>query len=386
MTNTADLLDRSTDFWLDFTETDWTAALQQCDRLSPPGIARQAALNRLAIALLQPWLPEELNLDLDLWPNSQQLEALWTVVNGVAWSAGDFKLVAIASSGFAADFSVPQEWVDIPEWVADYYIAIQVDVGDRVARIAGYCTHKDLKTIGQYDPYDRAYHLTSEQLTDDIYTLFMLRDAGLEGETTVVVPTIPDISPAQASNLLDRLSDREIPFPRLERPFALWAACLRDRQWMQQLYERRQGIAPSLGSRAVNLAAWARGLADTVAAGWQNATPSSELAFRNVETPTKEKLIRLEEETYILAINIVPLEAGGMTVTVSVRTANDERNLPADFRFDLCDRNEDIVSPSPSVQPGDYRISQELDIEPGDRFCLRLSVGGDRHEEWFELT
>ncbi len=390
MTDTADLLTHSTDHWLEFTDRDWSVALQQSDRLSPPGIARQAALNRLAIALLQEWLSEELTLNLSLWPNPQQAECLWTVVNGVAWQAGDFRLVAIVSNGMvvngvSADFSVPQEWVDSPTWVADYYLAVQVDVDDRALGIAGYCTHTDLKTSGRYDPDDRTYHLAAEQLTDDIYTLFMLREAGLAGETRAAVSPIPDIAPAQSQNLLDRLSDREIPFPRLEYPFALWAACVNNLQWVQQLYERRQDTAPRLVSRAVNLGAWVRGLADTFAADWQDAMPRSELAFREGET-TKEKLIRVGRDSYILSVDISPLDAGGMAVAASVRSANLDRPLPAGFRFDLCDRAGDIICPSPSLQPDDYRISQELDIEPGDTFCLRISLDGDRHDEWFELA
>ncbi|MEM9152696.1 MAG: DUF1822 family protein [Cyanobacteria bacterium P01_F01_bin.3] len=352
MTTTADLFNASTDCWLEIADRDLSDARQQASTLSPPGIVRQASFNHLTYALVRSWFSEELDESLNLWPYRapNQTQAQWSVVNGTALRGGALNIVAIPSSGFSNDFYIPQEWVDIPAWVADYYIAVQLDIDDRVARIAGYCTHAEIKASGQYDPSDRTYRIATDRYCDDIYTLFMLRDAGLEGPTREKVAQLPELSPDRANNLLEQLVDPDLPFPRLARPFQLWGACLCDRHWLQQLYERRHSVASSLARNTVNLSAWVRRISEELSPDWQNVMQPSEfnLGFRDIDSLTKEKAVRVGGEDYILSVNVDPLDTGALRVTASIKAAGDDRDLPEDFSFYLLKHDGTVVCHSPS--------------------------------------
>ena len=66
-------------------------------------------------------------------------ENLWEFVTGFALNLGKSRLVIIPSETIDTDeFSVPQEWVDIPELAADYYLAVQVNFEDRWLRVWGF--------------------------------------------------------------------------------------------------------------------------------------------------------------------------------------------------------------------------------------------------------
>ncbi|TAG39467.1 MAG: DUF1822 family protein, partial [Oscillatoriales cyanobacterium] len=54
---------------------------------------------------------------------------MWEVVNGTAFQIGETRLILIPSDETELEeFCVPQEWVDIPNWSADYYLPVQVNL------------------------------------------------------------------------------------------------------------------------------------------------------------------------------------------------------------------------------------------------------------------
>jgi hypothetical protein len=139
------------------------------------------------------------------------------------------------------ELRVPQEWVDIPSWVADYYLAVQVDVDDRWLRIWGYTTHQHLKQQATYDAGDRSYYLDGSDLIQNLNVLWVARQLGGES-TRAAVNSLPPLPLVQADNLLQRLGSTTIAMPRLAVPFSLWGALLEHGGWRQQLYEQRQGL------------------------------------------------------------------------------------------------------------------------------------------------
>ena len=56
-----------------------------------------------------------------------------------------------------SELRVPQEWVDIPNWSADYYAAVQVNVEEGYIRIWGYTSQVNLKEKATYDANEKAY-------------------------------------------------------------------------------------------------------------------------------------------------------------------------------------------------------------------------------------
>lgn len=223
--------------WLDAT----TQALwhQSC---STPSSRWNAYLNRVCLDAVLPWLREEYAPQTLVYPNSVALPSFWELVNGTAIVMDTTRIVLIPSETIDLSLRVPQEWVDIPGWAADYYLAAQVNTDQRWVRIWGYTTHQQLQAGGSYDPGDRTYCLEEEDLIQDLNVLWVARQLCPEEPTRGTIKALPALPLAQAENLLQRLGNPAISTPRLAVPFELWGALLEHGGWRQRLYERRQGL------------------------------------------------------------------------------------------------------------------------------------------------
>ena len=63
----------------------------------------------------------------------------------------------------------------------------------------------------------------------------------LEALRALITP-LASIPQTQAENLLERLGNPDIKFPRLTVPFPLWGALIAHGGWRKKLYELRQGL------------------------------------------------------------------------------------------------------------------------------------------------
>ena len=387
----SEILSASSDLWWEIDPDDWNKALQDSSHLTPPGIARQAALNRILLELLEPWLMEELDAAVCSWPQDNPPDSLWSVVNGTAFDTGIVRLVAIATESLEAEFRVPQEWVDIPTWVADYYLLLQVDVEGGIARLQGFSTHQRLKELGQYDPFDRTYWLSPDRVMEDINTLFLGRDFGLEPVTRAAIPPLPDVPSQQATSVLEQLASAEVYFPRLERPFHLWGACLSDARWRTRLYESRHNIAPRFAGRIANLADWFSDIPNVLASGWQSiadAPGSTAFSLRSTdieaEAVTKEKIVRLAGVDYSLAVHLEPQAEGRTLIRASVKPSVSNTDLPVGFTFDIVNARNEIVQAGTPARAGQYRSEHTVAVGSGVVFSLRISIAAEQQEEWLQ--
>lgn len=231
-----------TQLWLEFSPTTQSQAWQH-QSFSTPSSRWNAYLNRLALNAFLPWLQEEYAPQARAWPNSAANLCIWDLVSGTAIVWGTTRLVLLPSETLdLSELRVPQEWVDIPDWAADYYLAVQVNPDDGWVRIWGYTTHLQLKTSGHYDAGDRTYCLDEEDLIDDLNILWVARQLCLEEPTRSAITPLPVLPQVQAENLLQRLGNPAVATPRLAVPFELWGALLAHGGWRQHLYERRQGL------------------------------------------------------------------------------------------------------------------------------------------------
>ncbi|WP_414551985.1 DUF1822 family protein [Anabaena sp. CCY 0017] len=210
---------------------------------STSGAYQRAWLNQICLTTFLAWLQTEITPNARVHPNTTTLPNFWELVNGTAMSFDNSRLVLIPTLAMDVDeLRVPQEWVDIPEWVADYYLAVQVNPDEKWVRIVGYTTHHQLKTLGVYDAGDRTYSLESDHLIPDLNVLWVTRQLHPEETRRATVAPLPPLPQTQADNLLARLSNADIKFPRLEVPFPLWGALITHGGWRQRLYELRQGV------------------------------------------------------------------------------------------------------------------------------------------------
>ncbi len=230
-------------FYLEIAENTLESIWSQTDCYSSISRRWQAYLNQVALDTFLPWLKDEQSINAKVWPNPSALPCFCEVVDGVAIQFEGIRLILFPTDTLDLnELRVPQEWVDIPSWTGDYYIAMQVNPDDAYLRVFGYTTHRQLKNKGSYDPSDRVYILEENDLTADLSILWIARQLCPEEIRQETVAPLPTLSLTQAENLLIRLGKDSILVPRLEIPFHLWGPLLEHNGWRRRLYERRMGF------------------------------------------------------------------------------------------------------------------------------------------------
>ena len=221
---------------------------------STSGGTRRAWLNQLCLQAFLPWFRKEIAPNAKVAPNLNALPSFWEVVNGTAITFDNYRLLLIPTLAIDNDeLRVAQEWVDIPEWVADYYVAVQVNPDDGYIEICGYTTHHKLKTQGVYDFGDRTYSLESEDLIQDLNVLWVTHQVNSPENLRAEVESLSSISQTKAENLLARLGDSNLKFPRLAVPFPLWGALLVQDNWRKKLSQLRQGLSVKWSTRRLDM-------------------------------------------------------------------------------------------------------------------------------------
>jgi hypothetical protein len=226
-------------------------------------------LNQLCLEAVLPWLREEEGRSRPLF-NATARSSLWELVSGMAIALGDIQIVLLPTEQMDLDeIRIPQEWIDIPDWVADYYLAVQVNPDDGWVSIGGFATHAQIKERAPLDQGDRTYVLDEMDWITDLNVLWVSRQLQANEVTRAAVATLPELETTQARNLIQRLGTPEIRVPRLEIPFTTWAALVQNSGWRQQLAERRRG-QPEQRSVPQWLQSGLSALAEQV--GWQSVT------------------------------------------------------------------------------------------------------------------
>ncbi|MBE9214110.1 DUF1822 family protein [Plectonema cf. radiosum LEGE 06105] len=285
-------LNNPTNLWLEIPENQQTKIWQQSQAYSTDNRRWIGYLNRLSLNVFLPWLQEEYAQDAKLFPNSATLPSIWEVTNGTGICFNGKKLVLIPTEALdISEIRVPQEWVDIPKWSADYYAAVQINVESGYMRIWGYTSQVNLKQMGNYDHRDRTYCLNKEHLISNLSILWIARQICPEEITKNPTVPIPELSAIQAENLLNRLGNPQVINPRQEIPWTMWGALLEQFGWRQRLYEQRLGIPKQWSIRQ-----WMQTGVSEVARqfGWGsiNLQPNLEGARGTTETPQGTTLIR----------------------------------------------------------------------------------------------
>ncbi|MBD2130218.1 DUF1822 family protein [Microcoleus sp. ZQ-A2] len=289
--------------WLEFSDRDLEQAKSASQGYSNETGRNYAYLNSLCLNTFLNWLKNNLSLEVSLsvFPNEQILPKLWEFVSGCGINWGSKRLVLIPSDAIdLADFAVPQEWVDIPNWAADYYLPIRVDLEEQYIHIWGFVSRNTLKDKADYDPIYRLYYLERDWVVPNLDIMELASNFCLDekGEVTA----LPKLSETEVDNLIEELSQPSPYSPRLKATFEKWGALLNESHGLQKLYERRvQSVSPPISA----LTRWLDGV---VEAGWQtfeelfNAktlAPAFRVKrVRGIELETPEKARRAVKQLY----------------------------------------------------------------------------------------
>lgn len=352
----------------------------------------QTFLNHLCVTVFLPWLQTEYVPTATTNLNTRTLPKVWDVVNGTALSFDAKRLVLIPDKSLdTSELRVPQEWVDVPQWAGDYFLAVQVNPEAGWLQVWGYTTHAMLKTMGNYDPIDRTYFLDAQQVIQDVSALWVVHQVAVDEVTQATIAPLPTVPVAQADHLLQRLASLEIDQPRLELPFELWGALITDDIWRQRLYQQRQGEAVT-ASRVTQLGQWLQNRFET---GWQaletllGNDANLAFSFRQTvdltETTIKGvKLLQLPTQAVLLLV-IVESTPNDDRVGIRVQLRSRDRQipLPEGLRLHLFAIEGEVIQSVQSRQQDEAIQLKRFRIASGTPFSLQITWENDVFTEQF---
>ncbi len=348
----------------------------------------RAYLNRICLECFISYLQEDYEFNVNIW-QEKQLQNIWEFTNGSVITVEDKKIVLIPTEAIDdEELRVSQEWVDIPSWIADYYVAIQVNLDEEYIRIKGYTSHQQLKTKANYDATDKSYSLSGEELINDISILWAAQELGYQENTQEALQPLETISETKAENLIKRLGNPQIMFPRLSIPFVLWGSLLENQKWLEKLCNLRHGKAEN--SSAINLSSWLNNLFDNV---WQSPE-SLNLAFniaRSVQTKTTEvkraRLINLdflpENKSVILLLTVTQETDGRIGIFCQLCPHQDNRYLPENLQLQLLSEEDQILKSSQASSKDKLILIPRFKCNSGFGFKIKIELDEFSYTSYF---
>jgi len=373
-----------TDLVIELDQSTIDRAWLQSQTAGNPASRWQNYLNQVALAVFLPWLQAEEDATAKAQNQSAEQAAIWEVVNGTAIAIKDAKLVLIPSEADdLGELCVPQEWIDLPNWAADYYLAVQVNVDAGYVRVWGYATHQQLKQ-GSFNQSDRTYSLSDDQLIGDLNALWVARALCPNEVTQAAIEPLPELAPAQADNLIERLGNPAQLLPRLGVSFATWGALLQNPNWFRRLVATRRGVL----TKTPVLQWLKQGLSElSTEFGWRqielslNAEGSRGAATVDAVVPAFGLAKKLAIAGQPYELKILPLEeAGAWRFELCCLTPGCL--IPAGFKLKLLtselenfDDNEDLATVA--VQ----NLSLEVDLDPGESLVWQVEPTPDDYQQ-----
>ena len=144
---------RVTDF---YPQSEWLYISEHIEKEArefsesfPASVRSIIYLNSLAQRLLLDYFRED-------FPNAiteTDGETFWQLgINGSAIIWDNLRAIIVPSEAFdIEELEVCQEWVNVPQLAGDYYLAVQIDMEEKLARFWGYTTWEKLQERGTYN-------------------------------------------------------------------------------------------------------------------------------------------------------------------------------------------------------------------------------------------
>ncbi|GAB4377212.1 MAG: hypothetical protein Kow00121_26030 [Elainellaceae cyanobacterium] len=382
-----------TEWWLDLSSTTQTITWQASQSYSSAHSRWNAYLNQICLDTLLAWMQTDYASDAHSALSPEALAELWEVVTGSVIQVGTARFVLLPSENVDnAELEVPQEWVDIPDWAGDYYLAVQMrlEPDDRHLRVWGYATHQQLKTQGHYDPDDRTYGLDANNLTCDLSTLWVTVQFCPGAQTQAAIAPLPALAEAQVNQLIQRLSN--VSTPRLAIPFPMWGALLAQPQWRHRLYQQRTQSSSGVAG-AVRLGQWLQnqfeagwqsleavfGQEATLALGWRSAVPAQQA--------TRAKVVEFAAASNLSIVLLLQLETDGdrVAITVQLYPLPNQTVIPAGVTLALLSGVGEVLQSVQTTGQDDYVQLRRFRCPSETEFQLQVTWEGNTMTEAFRV-
>lgn len=389
---------------LEFTGEDREKAWQQTQNqvYSNASARWNAYLNRLCLNLFLSYLETELDRQekLAILPSLESLPSIWELVNGGAIQLGQTRLILIPSEqSYSSEFRVPREWLEIPHWAGNYYLAVEVNLEESYLQIWGYTTYEQLRYEGTCDRADETYSIDTEDLIEDLSVMWVARE--LYPSQQPQVKSLPSLTAIEATRLIEQLQLSTPYSPRLEVSFIQWAALLANELFRQQLYQRRLQSIEMPRQTAINPLQWLQSSFET---GWQSIEAflnnnSDNLAYgfrqgqrlKEVRQVSVEgvKLIdlgvQLGDRSVALLVGLTQENDEKVGIRVQLYPAGGQTYLPHKIQLALLSNSGDMLQESEARIQDNMIQLKRFTCPLGTNFKIRVTLDDFSITEDFQI-
>ena len=376
----------------------------QSQRYRTPSSRWRAYINQICLYAFLNWVETEYSLQGSPWYSSNSVPAFWEFVNGTAVLLNHRRIILVPSEAIDdSELEVAQEWVDIPSWSGDFYLAVQVKPDCEWVRFWGYTTHQELKALAQYDSIDRTYCVDEINLTKDLNAFWMAYQFCKGEEMKTDLSPLPALSATQAKSMQERLGNSSVTFPRLELPFSSWGALLENEKWRQELYQQRQQDnqieSSQTKEKIINLSAWLQGIYEdswqaietllnlnnnTLAFNFRSSTSSittnikrakvidfsSSIKSQGIESQKVESQ-EVESQKFIVLVALTPGANQHTGIRVQLHPI-DEKYLPNNIKLILLSESGEIIQEVQAKVEDNYIQLKLFEGEVGEFFNIKV--------------
>jgi hypothetical protein len=357
---------------------------------SNPTAEYHAQLNQICLEQTQAWLTE-IGVSSEPTFTTSQIISIWDVVNGCALTIDNRRLILIPSDQLDQDeLRVPQEWVDIPAWIGDYYLAVQIDLETNSMNIWGFISHRTLRETGTYNVFDRTYSIDSDFLMTGLDILWITQL--LELQEITVVPALPDLALDQSQFLIEQLSHASSYSPRMDVDFNIWAAILSNNNLREHLYQQRLRVANirSTLMPPLNLIDWLQQeFSQALAQGWDTVdNVMGQVAYRTPNNMLERAKVinlqcQLQQTSVVMLVGIQPRSASTVSVLVEIHAVPGIPTLPPQLKLSsITDEGKELDTITTRGQDFKIRL-HPFSCDLGDTFNIQLQLNGASQIEKF---
>jgi hypothetical protein len=387
----------ATDHILDISAQQQADIWQQSDTFPTARGRWNAYVNQLCLNTCLNWLKA------DRLPRAKAgtEPALWEIINGSIVVVDNIRIALIPTEAIdRSELAVPQEWVDIPSWAADYYLGVQIAPDCRSIAIYGFTTHQQLKTQGTYDLQSRNYCLDIDDVIPDLNALWLTYPRYTASQTRTTITALPSLDPAQADRLIERLGNPTKIMPRLEVPFQTWGSLLENPQLRQRLCQQRMGNPTPAFTQ---LKGWLQGQVDEIWQTIEACTSSNDdrvllpqqlaIAVRSADIQNtleigaediyRAKVFNLDRGQIALLIGISPIAGTESRISLQVHPAGGAAYLPGETQLRLLTTDGTEIGKVSAVVT--ETIQLQFRVNEGEEFAIEITCCGQILTERFAL-
>jgi Protein of unknown function (DUF1822) len=215
-------------------------------------ITSEVKINEVSMDAIIDWIREMYDFRVQVsYPHTIDREWITTIIEGFAIDIEGLRIVFFpCSSQDLSGFKIRREWVDLSNWIGDYYVPVEVIADENRLYLWGLISHEDLKDESSLDISSQVYELNGENMIADLSVLWTACEIKknehqsqikLASERSLLPPlTLASMSMATVENAISQLiqlsPSESYLSPQSILKFEEWGAILNSPAYLQKYH------------------------------------------------------------------------------------------------------------------------------------------------------